>query len=957
MTTINVPSSNVGSVQLNTVSTTNISSTVSTTTTTQNTTNITSTAVAKISQLGDKAYMYMRPKTIQFKAQGLKPNTRYYPFFNNVDVSGYCSTVDGQVTSELKTNSLGDLVGNFYLPAAKFLAGSHTFSLVDNIRQVGGVNIQDPLYGKVEAQYEANGVLKQLQTQVTVNSVVNTTNVTTSVSQVNTVAQNNVSQTVNVALAPVQVVVPPPPIECEGWFFEYADISSTTAKVFTVVNNSATAPSVADVKKEAGAAFANASSVIAGTIKFISTTSAGNNVWYHLYSVRGGKGGAPVIKVYRREWVGTTYDTPPDIETLRSTGIPSGYNRTITVPWTKMGTVACPVKRGLGSATLQIDTKAVYVHSDPIAQSFLIDASTYPEGTFVTSVTVYFKTVDQTTPVVLELRNMVDGYPGPNVFPGGRALIPGIYAAQSPDASVGTAFRFDFPVYLAPDNEYCFVLRSASLGYNVWCSKLGEVDVYSKRVIDTQPYLGTMFLSENNYTWIPDSTQDIKFDLYVAAFDTSLTGNVVLNVQKNSAGDNYFGTGQNLPLSYISTTKGSKVIKIKIPMHGLDNNDKIYIEGIATPTPATLYNNILAPNLNGLFTVTVVDEDHVQITANGDNVANITSYLNVKNEMNIIDNSSPIEVPVNPLTEAVPFINSDNFSPSTLQTAVTQTAPTPPTISTLSSFTVYTNIFVNEAMIDFMKTEFEQTEVRESITIASGKSTSGSETAYNNSTYNFVSTDVQDFYRFDTPRLIATPTNETLHSFDLQNKPSASVNVKLTSANKNVSPIIDTNGMSLMVRSYKIDNQNGELTGLTTQEDLNDSTLNSEIKPGTGNALAKYKSPIQITETDYNKINVFVVGNCPRPLQVGGEAAIDVYVRTSMDKETHADRDWTWVPLNGVYGTPFINSSSNTIMNEWMYEITLPQRFTVYDVKLVMRSTNNSVVPKIYSIRAITNLS
>lgn len=957
MATINVPSTNVGSVQLNTVSTLNFSSTVTNTVTTQNTTNVTSTAVAKISQLGDSAYMYMRPKTIQFKAQGLKPNTKYYPFFNNVDVSGYCSTVAGQVKSDLVTNSLGDLVGNFYLPAAKFLAGSHTFALVDNIRQVGSVNVADPLYGKVEAQYEANGVLKQLQTQVTVNSVVNTTNVTTSVSKVDTTAQNNVSQTVNVQLEPVQVIVPPPPVQCESWFFEYAVVSiASEARIFTVVNNNPTAPSTADVKKEAGAVFSGVTGqTLINATRFVSTTSAGNNVWYHTYSVRVGHGTNPSIVTYRHEWVGTTTDSRPDLGTFRPTGIRSTSSVTITVPWTKTATVACPVTRGLGSATQRVSTNAS--PSDPLAQSFYIDPTAYPDGVFVTSITTFFKTVDQTTPVILELRNMVDGYPGPNVFPGGRALVPGYATAQSPDASIGTVFRFDFPVYLKPDNEYCFVLRSASLGYNVWSSKLGEIDVYNNKVIDTQPYLGTMFLSENNYTWIPDSTQDIKFDLHVAAFDISSTGDVVLNLQKNTSTNNYYGTGQNLPLSYMSTTKGSKVVKIKIPMHGLVNNDKIYIEGIATPTPATLYNNILAENLNGLFTVSVIDEDHVNITTTGNN-ASISGYFNVKNELNVIDNTPPISVPTNPMVEAIPFINSDNFSPSTLQTnVVAPTAPTAPEISTLSSFTVYTNIFVNEAMVDFMKTKFEQTEVQELLSIATGTSTSGDEVPYSYTTYQTISKDIDDFYQFDTPRLVATPANETLHTTELNNKASATVNVKLTSRNKNISPIIDTNGMSLMVRSYKIDNQNDELTGLTTQSQLNNSSLNSEIKPGTGNALAKYKSPIQLTEKFYNKINVFVVGNCPKPAEVNGLAAIDVYVRTSTDKETHADRDWTWVPLSGVYGTAFINSSSKTVTNEWMYEITLPQQFNVYDIKLVMRSTNNSIVPKIYGIRAITNLS
>lgn len=942
-TTNSSTGSNVGSIVLNTVATTNTSSTTTTTTNVANSTNISSTAIANTVTLGESAYMFMRPKTITFSAQGLKPNTQYYPFFNGVDVSGYCSTTSGTVTGALVTNSLGELIGNFYLPANKFLAGSHRFALVDNVRTVSGVSVPDPIYGQAEALYEANGVLKQQQTQVTINSVVNTNNVVTSVSNTNTTATTNFSTTVNVDLPPVTVIVPPPVIQCENWYFEYAVYSGNTY-VFTVTTNSSTAPSTAAVSPAAGAPF-----IYSNTIAYVSTSAGGNNTWYHTYTARTSTGGSAVpVNTYRQEWVGATTDTRPDLTSFRPTGIGSSSSVVITVPWTKVATVACPVSRGLASATqLAGVTSQPY---DPLAQSFFVNAATYPDGMFVTSIGVYFKTVDQSTPVVLELRNMVNGLPGSNVFPGGRVLIPGSSAAQSPDASVSTVFRFDHPVYLSPNDEYCFVIKSSSMGYNAWCSKMGEIDVATGKVIDAQPFTGTMFMSENNYTWIPDGYQDIKFDLNVAVFDTTKTADIIIKPQKSSdVVPNYYGTAQNLPMSYLSTTIGTKVVGAKIPMHGLVTGDKIFIEGIAEPNPVTAYNNIRAANLNGTFTVTVVDEDQVTFTVGGSYNATKTGPLNIKDEFHIIDNAPPVQSLSHVLVDAIPFTNTGTFSPSTTQSGVSSpSTPTPPTMSSVTSFRVYTNVVVNELMIDFMGTVFPETTITEKISISTGTSTAGAETPYGYKAYETLP-DLKDFYSYEEPRLIAIPLNETLHSTELQNKASATVNLQLSSGNKNVSPVIDVNGMSLIVRTYKIDNQNNEVDTLVSSSDLNNSALNSEINAGKGNALAKYKSVVRSTSTFHNKVTLLVTANCPDP------GAIDAYLRTSTDRETHTDRDWKWMPINGVYGTAFTNSPNKKVVNEWMYVLSTSEPFNVYDIKLVMRSTNNSIVPKIYGLRTITD--
>ena len=98
----------------------------------------------------------MRTRKIFFKAQGLKPNTRHFPFFANKDVSSWVkaqtfqrvSTLDSDYSTgyneltqhpDTPTTSLisdvnGTIEGSFFLPHTdeiKFNAGDRTFNLLD----------------------------------------------------------------------------------------------------------------------------------------------------------------------------------------------------------------------------------------------------------------------------------------------------------------------------------------------------------------------------------------------------------------------------------------------------------------------------------------------------------------------------------------------------------------------------------------------------------------------------------------------------------------------------------------------------------------------------------------------------------------------------------------------------------------------------------------------------------
>ena len=95
----------------------------------------------------------------------------------------------------------------------------------------------------------------------------------------------------------------------------------------------------------------------------------------------------------------------------------------------------------------------------------------------MTSVDVYFESKDEDTPCWVEMRNVVNGYPGPKILPFGRKVLQPADINTSVDASVATNFKFDAPIYVKQGTEYCIVLRAHTIEPKVWISKMGETDV------------------------------------------------------------------------------------------------------------------------------------------------------------------------------------------------------------------------------------------------------------------------------------------------------------------------------------------------------------------------------------------------------------------------------------------------------------------------------------------------
>ena len=154
---------------------------------------------------------------------------------------------------------------------------------------------------------------------------------------------------------------------------------------------------------------------------------------------------------------------------------------------------------------------------DPLAQSFLVEDDT---GVFLTKCDIFFATKDDMDiPVVFQLRTMENGLPTQKIIPFSEIVIAPEDITTSADGSVATTVEFKAPVYVEGGNtEYAICLASNSTKYSVYISRIGENDLLSDTFISNQPYLGSLFKSQNASTWEPSQWEDLKFTLYRADF-------------------------------------------------------------------------------------------------------------------------------------------------------------------------------------------------------------------------------------------------------------------------------------------------------------------------------------------------------------------------------------------------------------------------------------------------------
>ena len=160
----------------------------------------------------------------------------------------------------------------------------------------------------------------------------------------------------------------------------------------------------------------------------------------------------------------------------------------------------------------------------------------------------------------------------------------------------------------------------------------------------------------------------------------------------------------------------------------------------------------------------------------------------------------------------------------------------------------------------------------------------------------------------------------------------------LTSNQTNLSPVIDLERASIFTISNRIDNPVGtSVPGFNLVDDFY-----AETDPVLGSAKAKYLTKNVKLADAADGVRIFMDVNRPSSTNV------EVYYRVSDNEETIDTLNWTLA--NPEEPIPFDDSYQYA---ETEFVIDPPGVFTVFAVKIVMKSSNSSRVPTVKDLRII----
>ena len=265
---------------------------------------------------------------------------------------------------------------------------------------------------------------------------------------------------------------------------------------------------------------------------------------------------------------------------------------------------------------------------DPIAQTFIVSKTNYPNGVFLNSVKLFFapfqSNTKQSAAVTVSVVGTLNGYPNGQKLPYSTVTLPAskIVTSSTPyytNASTYTEFKFAAPVYIQPGVLYAFMVESASSDYILYYAQQNQsvnppsTAAGQQTKIGQASYVGSLFESQNSITWTADQTKDLMFVIDRCVFDISQTPQVTFTVP------------MNLPYRKL----GRYDILNNLPVDGT------VATANSTPNAYSLYSS---PTLMDAFNVTTTDF-----------VPSLTN-LNYQYQSTAFNNGSPTLTGLSPVT-------------------------------------------------------------------------------------------------------------------------------------------------------------------------------------------------------------------------------------------------------------------------------------------------------------------
>jgi hypothetical protein len=601
-------------------------------------------------------------------------------------------------------------------------------------------------------------------------------------------------------------------------------------------------------------------------------------------------------------------------------------------------------------------------HGDPLAQSFLVEAA---NGMMMTSLDLFFRTKDTTMPVSVEIRTMINGYPAQTVLPFSTVTKNPADVNTSEDGSAVTTFTFESPVYLSDKVEYAFVVYSNSNEYEAFIARMGEKDLATSQIITEQPCTGSLFMSQNASTWSAEQTDDLKFHMKIAQFDTSKTP--VLKFENDAL------PVQILQENPIQTFSGQSYVQVSSYSHGMYSaTSNVTIAGvtgdkqncvvnIGTLTPATTptngtYTGIATSAGTGTgCTLDIIVTDGAVSSA----VINTTGsgYLSTDTLTVATFGGTTGTVAVDTVADTLGGIPiaSINATFTSLSNIGIDTFNVTPDISAFDLKTGYNAddstvgggdiaTSTRDYYFDVLHTMIPNTQVEgcrislfTNTTAMSSPEGYISGSVYNKrTTNNFLTLNDNSYLGY--PSVVASQINETN---EMSGAKSFNATLQLQSSNPNVSPVIDVGSIGcigIMNRINNIDSSADVPTGVTY--------VASTESDGDNNVMTYMTRKVSLKNP---ASSLRVTADFFRPPTTDLKV---LYKVLNNDESTPFD-DLGWRYFN-TDGSPNVTTEADARnFKEYEFSVEGLSEFSAFAVKIVGQGTNTSVVPMISALRCI----
>jgi hypothetical protein len=470
----------------------------------------------------------MRSRNIEIIARRLKPSSRFYCFFDDVDLTSYIIPKLLEVSMSSGTFSSGEtVVGTLGTRSIKFRLSqqNHKYGPYDSATEVYTENPYQP-ENTLSSSYSSTTTILNVDTaSLSINSE---SNFYGSIIQ----GMQLVGQTSN-AIATVSEI----------------RLVSDSSGVFigSVLIPDSTIPSTPSFET--------------GTKTLVLTTSPTNST----------------VVTSNESTAETNFYSEGALDNVENTTLRIRNANIERLPITETISASETETRLVANNTSATRTTTSQRWVDPLAQSFEVADR---NGVFITKCDIYFKTKDtKGIPVTLQIRTMRDGTPTQEILPFGEVVLDAKDVNISEDGTIPTTFTFPSPIYLeSVGSGYAIALVSSSNEYNVWISRMGEADVSTidrpeseKIIISQQPTLGSLFKSQNGSTWEPSQLEDLKFTLYRADFVTSPASIAFYNPEL-AVGNNQIVSLRPNP---INTNSNSALVGIGTSLSSVQQNSLV----------------------------------------------------------------------------------------------------------------------------------------------------------------------------------------------------------------------------------------------------------------------------------------------------------------------------------------------------------------------------------------------